>query len=502
MYPVTVHLVSAAPVLGLWRLISLFLRGTDVHLLRGALAPLLCGVLAVSVAPASAVTSTAPTSAAMARSAGTAPALRTVATTQAAQTAQRKAPYRVTPGISFNSPIGSHAVKWRIMKQILGAINHAKPRSEIKIMSWNMMSADAVTALLKAQKRGVVVRLLMDASNDDADTPNPWYHRLKKGLRDGNGHKRPQNRSYAKTCHGSCRGKAGAAHAKYYLFSHSGASKHVFMQGSANLTTAAAINQWNELYTFVDNKGIYDFAERVFDQAWRDKPVRAPYESYGGSRVKLVFSPYAGRSFSSDPVQDALNAVKCRGAVASGNTRHRTIVRSAPDVIRGKRGMIAARQLKRLWNRGCDVRIVYTVMGGDVRKVLKSPGGRGAVPMRHLVQDFDGDGEFDNYFHIKVLTINGVMGKDRTSFLSFNGSSNTSDLATRSDENIGRIASKRVVLRYQEHIDYWFENPPPDPCDNIHEPGEPTCHKSGTGGGGGAAGRKHAVDPYAHVDLD
>ena len=448
-----------------------------MHLLRSALVAVVCGALVATVGPLTSVETASPAAAAPAQK-------------------PQKQRYKVAPGITFNSPLGSRATKNKINNKIIGAINHARRGSTIRIMTWNFQSPQAATALVNAQKRGVVVRLLMDASNNDEDTPNPSFRRLRAELAAGNGKKRPANRSVAKTCTGSCRGKAGSAHSKFFLFGKSGASRQVLMQGSANLTVAAAYNQWNELFTFVGQRDIFRYATQVFDQMWRDRPAKKPFTSFSRGRYGLMFSPYAGTSFKSDPVQDALNRVRCRGAVASGNKRGRTIVRSAPDVIRGNRGMAAAKRLKKLWDTGCDVRLVYTVMGVAVRKVLRGSGGRGPVPMRHLVQDFDGDGDFDNYFHIKVLTINGVVGKDRTTYLTFNGSSNTSDLASHSDENIGTLHGKGYLLRYQNHIDYWFDNPPPD--------GE----FDGTGtdtGGGGAAGRlalPRVVDPYVNVDLD
>ena len=76
--------------------------------------------------------------------------------------------------------------------------------------------------------------------------------------------------------------------------------------------------------------------------------------------------------------------------------------------MRNERGMAIAQRLRELWIQGCDVRIAYTVMGVDVFRFLGAATARGPVPKKHLVQDFDGDGEFDNYFHLKALTINGV----------------------------------------------------------------------------------------------
>jgi phosphatidylserine/phosphatidylglycerophosphate/cardiolipin synthase-like enzyme len=461
-----------------------------VHLLRGALALALSGALVVSAGPTSLAAGSAPASAS--------PVL---ALADTGKDKPKKPPYVVRPGVTFNSALGSRAAKRKIYDKLLGAINHARPGSQIKIMSWNFMSAEATTALLRAQRRGAIVHLLIDASNNDEDTPNPPFQRLQRELERQNGHKRPERRSEAKMCAGSCRSSGGAAHAKYFLFSRTGKSRHVFMQGSANLTVAAAFNQWNDLFTFVDKPKLYAFAEGVFEQAWQDQPVKEPYVSFRAGRFGIYFSPYKGSKFVSDPVQDAMDQIRCKGAVQSGNARHRTIVRSAPDVIRGKRGMVAAKRLKKLWDQGCDVRLVYTVMGVDVRRVLRSPSGRGPVPMRHLVQDFDGDGDFDNYFHMKVLTINGVLGKDKTTYLMFNGSSNTSDLATWSDENIGSIRGKGYTVKYQEHIDYWFEHAPKDGCEGQRER-LGLCGTSAGGAGGGGAARTWVADPYVNVDLD
>ena len=82
-------------------------------------------------------------------------------------------------------------------------------------MSWNIMSRTAVDALLRAQARGVKVRVLMDNTNL-VDIPNPGFQRLKAGFRRANQDDiKMSRRSYAKTCIQSCRGARGAAHAKY-----------------------------------------------------------------------------------------------------------------------------------------------------------------------------------------------------------------------------------------------------------------------------------------------
>lgn len=390
---------------------------------------------------------------------------------------------RFTPlrGVIFNNPIGPPNVKYRIFNKIVNSIRATPSSGYIRIMSWNVYSNAAVDALLAAQRRGVKIRVLMDDTNR-TEIPNPSFRRLVRGFAAHNQGRRPQARSYAKTCRGSCRGDGGQAHAKFFLFSKTGTAERVVMQGSANLTSASAINQWNDMYTFVGNKNMYGFAVNVFDEMWLDRPVTNAYVSKTTANGTLFFSPFRGPKFPGDPVQQLLNNVRCSGARDAGTANGRTIIRAAPDVIRHERGMRGAQRIKQLWNAGCDVKVAYTVLSRAVSKVLRDPRGRGPVPLRHLVQDFDGDGEFDNYFHLKAISINGVVGNDKSAYVTVNGSSNLSGVASASDENIGIIKKQRVTLQYQRYIDYWFNNAP----SSVSR----------------VAMRRGDVDPYAHVDMD
>ena len=238
-----------------------------------------------------------------------------------------------------NSPVGDRATRRAILDRILASIRHARKGSTIQIMTWNYLTSEGTDALLAAQKRGVVVRVLIDQANDDADSPNPPFNRLRAGLRAGNGNKPYPERSAAKMCQNSCRGRGGAAHSKYYLFSHTGSSRRVVMQGSANFTTAMANNQWNEIFTYVDRRPIWDFMQARFDEAWKDTPVKRAFAEVTDGGYGLYVSPNYGPDWISDPIIDALDKVRCRGAVDAGNANGRTIIRTSPDVIRGKRGM-------------------------------------------------------------------------------------------------------------------------------------------------------------------
>ena len=365
---------------------------------------------------------------------------------------------RYTPraGVTFNSPVGSDDREDAIYDKIIRSIRSTPRRHDIRIMSWNIQSRGAVNTLLRAQRRGVRVRVLMSKSNAAAIDNHSWV-RLKRGFRRGNAYRRPARHSWARLCTASCRGRGGSAHGKYFLFSRSGRARHVVIHGSANLTTASTSNQWNDIYTVVNREPPYRFFVRIFHQMAKDRPVRPPYARWSrGGTDRFMFFP--GPRSRRDPVMNLLDKVRCNGAT---NTRtHRTRLRIAPDVLREGRGMTRGRKVWQLWQNGCDIRVGFTVMGRDVGRMMRRPGKRGrGVPMRHLVQDVNGDGQFDRYFHLKAMSIVGHMGRDRSSWVVLNGSSNWSSRAYRSDENIGIHWRKRLTRGYQEHFDYWYTWP-------------------------------------------
>lgn len=447
-------------------------------------AVLAAGGLAATTTPTASAAPT-PSAAAAAVAAPQAPAAQPAASPAAKK--KKKKGWSPKRGPIFNSPLGRPKVKYRIHDQIVTAIRKARRGSTVKIMSWNVMSRSAVDALLRAQKRGVRIRVLMD--NDNAtEVPNPQWRRLRTGIAKQNRSLKPARRAYAKTCKSSCRGKRGQAHAKFFLFSHTGSAKRVTMHGSANLTQAAATNQWNDLYTIIGNKKVFRFTSKVFQEMWRDRPVRSPFTELKTGNLHLYFSPMLGKTYRGDPYHKLLRQVRCVGArKGAGNAKGRTIIRVAPDVMRNERGMRAARAFKDLYNRGCDVKIGYTVMGVDIFRFLKKKTGRGPVPIRHLVQDFNGDKVFDNYFHLKALTINGRVGNDRQAYYTVNGSSNLSGWATVSDENISIVKGRGVTRKYQRHIDYWYNNLP------NHAPAAPINPRLMA---------RTGFDPYANVDMD
>ncbi len=360
------------------------------------------------------------------------------------------------PGPTFNSPVGGPDQRRKIFRRIMRSINSTPKGAEIDIFSWNFLTSEGADALLRAQRRGVRVRLVMDDRNVK-EIDNPPFRRLRSSLHRWNKSHPRQRNSWARLCQGTCRSGSGSAHSKFFLFSDVGRAKRVVMQGSANFTIASTTNQWNDIYTHTGNREVWKFYTRIFNQAAKDKPVFPAYADKGLDKFRMIAFPIRGKR-AVDPVMQMLNNVSCRGAnnTASGRTK----IQIAPDVIRQDRGMRLARKLRKMWNNGCNIRIGYTVVGIDVGRFLRQSSGRGPVPMKHLTQDFNGDGEFDNYFHLKSMTIRGKYNGDPTGYALLNGSANWSGIAKVSDENVGIYRSRKRVLRYEEHLDFWYENFP------------------------------------------
>lgn len=408
------------------------------------------------------------------------------------------------PGATFNSAIGSEASRRQVITKIIKSIKATPRREEIRIATWNLQSSAAVDALLRAQRRNVRVQFLMARANA-VQFENHSFERLQRGLKRGNRGRPADRRSWARLCGGSCRGHAGTAHAKYYLFSKSGRARNVLIQGSANLTAASAHNQWNDVYTSTRRLGPYRFARRIFTQMAKDRPVRPPYATWRKGTDRLAFFPGVGRR-SGDPVAELLNKVRCRGAT---NTRSgRTRLRIVPDVIRDDRGMRLGRKVRQLWLDGCDVRIGYTVMGKDVGRMLRQPSKRGPVPLRHMVEDVNGDGQFDNYFHMKAVTVVGNVGGRRANRVVLNGAANWSNTAIRSDENIGVYWRAGLTTRYEEHINYWlghFRRRNALASRTMDTTFARSAAEQGRLTDDGllfGTGPVDGVDPYAHVDMD
>ncbi|MEJ7794688.1 MAG: phospholipase D-like domain-containing protein [Nocardioides sp.] len=362
-------------------------------------------------------------------------------------------------GVVTNDP--RSADQRRILERILKSISFTRRRQTIRIISWNVASTGFVDKLIFAHRRGVSVRLLMSAAKAAEQPSDGDYWRLRRALRQP----RPdvnlakKYRSWARTCERSCRGDRGIAHSKLFIFSRVGGAERVVMSTSANATEVSANSQWNDLFTQVGNRTIYRGFMKVFRESAKDRPVTPAYREFKGGDVIGYAYPWKGQNARGDRVIKELKRITCKGARNGTGVDGKTRIRIAQDAIIDQRGIEIAKVLRHKWQSGCDIRIVFALMGRQVRDVLNNTS-RGPVPIRQIVQDFDGDGIYDRYLHSKSMAVSGWYRKDRSARVAWQGSENWSGLAKLSDEQgfrIDRGGAERVYARY---VDSLFANPP------------------------------------------
>ena len=203
----------------------------------------------------------------------------------------------------------------------------------------------------------------------------------------------------------ACRAPRGIAHTKFYLFSKAGKTRNIIMFGSANATDLAASAQWNDLYTVRRDLTMYSQFEAVFQEMAHDRNLEQPYLGFAtaDNKIHTWFYPYKGVGTEQDPVLAELAKTRCQGSTINGG---KTRIRIAMTSMHGERGILIAQRLMRMWNRGCDIKIVYAVFGNEVMSVFRNKGPR-PMPFRQIAQDFSRDGVYDRYLHMKDMTISG-----------------------------------------------------------------------------------------------
>ncbi len=360
----------------------------------------------------------------------------------APETAAAAAKSRLPTGVMFNSP-GEHS----IIGHIRQTINRTPRGEKIRIMSWNFQHAGITRSLIDAHQRGVSVRVIMARQLADKQGYHGSFKRLGRALKKGNRNRRAAMRSWTRTCSNSCRGRGGSMHAKMMLVTKAGGRSRIIQQGSANFTGSAANNQWNDWYTTTGNKARFRGWMKVFREASQDR--RADQRQFTTGKIWSWFSPRKG-----DPVMKLLNKVRCKGARGAG-INNRTSIRIASAVFQNERGIEIGRKLKRLYDAGCNIRVVFTMMTNKIRAAIRG------VPVKQLAYDDNGDGSFDSYLHMKAMAISGHWDGNRGAHVVFNGSANWSRMGMVSDEHGMVITGKeRLEKRYGRRISGLYRDAP------------------------------------------
>ena len=180
----------------------------------------------------------------------------------------------------------------KINRYIRNAIANTPKGESMKLVTWNFSNQLFVNDIIAAHKRGVSVRLIMaNGLAESQSRTNGYFWQVQRALEKGNKKRPGYLKSWARTCKNSCRGKEGIQHGKWFMFSRTGGRNIVVMSTSANLTDAAAYNQWNDLLTVQGRQVTYDdYVDRL------QADVRATARSSPRSRPSTTGTTTAGSS--------------------------------------------------------------------------------------------------------------------------------------------------------------------------------------------------------------
>jgi len=349
-----------------------------------------------------------------------------------------KPKWKPAEGAYFNTP--RHGAKqWILHNHIVGAIDHARPGSTIRIAVFSFDRKFVASRLIAAKRRGVNVQVLLN--NHQVTPAQRMLHRALGMNR--------TRKSFSYECSNGCRSSGENLHTKFYLFSHTGGARDTVMTGSVNLTGNSAMNQYNDIWVINDAPKLTRSFAQLWGQMKKDKPAHPGWFARSiGKHFTLEATPFPKPGPRHDPIIAVLNRVKCQGADGgTGTRRHHTIVRVVMHAWNDPRGDYIARKVRGLFGQGCDVQLMYGVSGASVRDEFATRSARGFMPVHTTGMDTNDDGFIDLYTHQKELLISGHYGRSRHTRLVVTGSSNYNTDGIRGDEELFQIKNRVGAYR-------------------------------------------------------
>ncbi|MFI7611493.1 phosphatidylserine/phosphatidylglycerophosphate/cardiolipin synthase family protein [Nonomuraea terrae] len=341
----------------------------------------------------------------------------------------------VATGAVFSEPVGGDPVA--IVRTLCGLVRQTPAGASIQVAHFVMSGtagSEFATELVKAHRRGVGVRVVLDGDRRGAAVAAQLAAELGTDV---------TARSWLHVCTGPMSGGTAACvgnkgqHNKFYLFSRAGDASDVVVQSSANLTDLNSTTYWNNAVVLPGNKRLYAAYDAYFaDLAAERKNLdyfRSVQTGARGGSVRAQFFPKA----SGDPVVDDLAKVSCSGGTA---------IRVGMSEWDASRVAIAER-LRDLAAGGCEVTIVYGIMDDEVKAVLE------AQPRVEL-STLGSGGALPGRIHSKYLLVEGSYDGDRDAHWVFTGSHNYNETSLRrNDETLLRLNDRNVYRQYVANFD-------------------------------------------------
>ena len=370
--------------------------------------------------------------------------LTLVAPAQATAPVARTGSYVPPAGPNFNNPLGTPAQQRKLLQQVIRTTNSAPAGSTIRMAVYSFGDGQVADALLAAHARGVAVKMVFAGEN-----VYPAMKRLRAGLGTNT-----DASSFVMICENSCRGERGQMHAKYFSFSRAGAARWITMVGSVNLTEHNAQDQWNDLYTRVDDRPYFRAYGRWFGQLKRDEPVAKQYLHKATAANDIRITP-VNLTTEGDPVLETFDRVRCQvtqGEIDPDSPNPDDIVTTNvylnTHAWNEDRGTRIAWRVVALRSVGCAVQVFYgTGMGAAVKSILKNNG----VPVRK-------GHNRGIRTHQKVMMVDGAFGDDLDTVRAWTGSQNWSDRAANRDDLIVQLNDESEAQAYVDRFLWMWDH--------------------------------------------
>ncbi len=269
-------------------------------------------------------------------------------------------PYAVRPGAVLGTPVEdteTQAAQHPVVARLLELVAHTPKGERIRIVTRSLSLHPVGDALVAAHRRGVDVQVI---ANHRASKDFRVVAKLRKEL----GTDRARS-SFLFLSKGSPRGIRiggdGKVHQKTWTFSRVGASRHVVMTGSANLSYYST-QQYSDMWVFVDRTDVW----RAFDRDFREQ-VGTLKRRGGGFAPRLGTDRawfFPGWDEETDPVAALIDALPARGSV----------VRFAMYAWHGDRGRNLARIVAGKARAGARVQVISLHIGADIAATLRAAG--------------------------------------------------------------------------------------------------------------------------------
>ncbi|MFI7597701.1 phosphatidylserine/phosphatidylglycerophosphate/cardiolipin synthase family protein [Actinoplanes sp. NPDC049681] len=369
----------------------------------------------------------------------------------------------------FNDPVGSEAAQYAIFQQLARLIDRV-PAGETIEMSWfefktpdyadTAARPNITDRLIKAHRRGVNVRILLDGKVTDgsSNATQPPYLRLKPELGTNE-----TASSYILLCakNKGCIGKRKIGDADAYnhnkfltatkVVLNNGAVKTgVVFQSSGNLGTWDADTAYNNAITWTEASSYANY-KAYFNDLKKYRTSSTGDDNYyrvgaSADQYKTHFFPRKETNedvnqASTDTIVNILDSVKCSYVGQTDGKPHQTDIRI---VMWALTRTAVTKKLADLVKDGCWVDVVYSTTSTSALHALQDVGNREIGITSCGVQ-------YDNRTikaHSKYMLIDGAYDDDQIPRV-FMGSHNYSITALRNaDESMVRIRDASVHGAY------------------------------------------------------